>query len=371
MNVFFENVLNKENRGSLRWKQAKRKVPEMKRTKNVILWLVVVYIAVQAIIIFLNQKSKDRTILNIPNNRGIEELWTRGDQLIAMEMGRGYHIFNWNDLQSGYRTIPAAYDPSLLLDEDRILSVKDTRGLVFENSPGRTLWIPFSDRSAEASLDADPSCTTIILTRQFFQDSVVDYRFQRVDLQREVILDIAEVRGGSDFNLRKILVPDSEDRIVLAGTKDKQAYLAVIDLTRNQVSWENGYPEEGEFYTVCFLKDKNAIYAGSRNGAVYEIDGVSGQILRQIALVPERRDQTKLRTIQRVILSPDQKILAASCDPEYYLIDLQSWQILQEEHVSHKIISGVAFSLDGRFLATSDIRASGIIEIFDLSKYNP
>lgn len=340
----------------------------MKLAKNIFFWLVIVFVAVQAVIIFLNQKGKDTLALDIPNNRGIEELWTRGNQLIALEMARGYHIFDWNHLQSGYRTIAANYYPSLLLEEDRVLSVKEKRGLIFENSPGRSLWIPLTGNSEEVSLDADPSCSTIILTRQFIRESGIEYRFSKVDLEREVILDIAEVQGGPDFALQKTLVPDSQDRIILAGTKEKQAWLGVIDLVRDQVLWEQGYPAEGEFFTVCFLKEKNVLYAGSRDGVVYEIDAFSGQAIRQISLVPERQDKTKLRTIQRVILSPDRTILAASCDPMYYLVELKTWQVLQKVHVSHKIISGIAFSLDGRFLATSDIRASGIIEIFDLSK---
>ncbi len=340
----------------------------MKRTKNIIFWLVVVFIAIQAIIIFLNQGSKDRIILDIPSNRGIEELWTRGNQLIASEMGRGYHIFEWNRLQSGFRTVPAYYEPSLLLEEDRVLSVKEKKGLVFENSPGRSLWIPLADNAAEVSLDADPSCSIIILTRQFIRDSAVQYRVERVDLKQEIIHPIAEIEGGTDFLLRKILIAESQDQIILAGTKDKQAWLGIVDLAQNRISWEQTYPEEGEFFTACFLKDKNVIYAGSRNGAVYEMDASSGKMNRQIQLVPERQDKTKLRTIQRVVLSPDQTLLAASCDPVYFLVDLQTWRILKKENVSHKIISGVAFSPDGRYLATSDIRASGILEIFDLLK---
>jgi hypothetical protein len=341
----------------------------MKLFKNIYFWLVIVFIVVQAIIIFLNQPGKDRITLDIPNNRGIEELWTRGNQLIAAEMGVGYHIFDWDHLQSGHRAIPAAYDPSILLEEDRILSVKEKKGLVFENSPGRSLWIPFSDLAAENSLDADLSCSTIILTRQFIRDSAVQYRVERVDLKQEIIHQITEIEGRGDFILRKVLVPESGDPIILAGARDKQAWLGVIDPAANRVSWEKKYPEEGEFFTTCFLKDKNVIYAGSRNGAVYEIDAFSGQVTRQIQLVPERQDKTKLRTIQRVILSPDQTKLAASCDPVYFLVDLQTWKILQKVPVSHKIISGVAFSPDGRYLATSDIRASGIIEIFDLSEH--
>jgi WD40 repeat protein len=340
----------------------------MKRTKNIIFWFVIAFIAVQAVIIFVNLPGKDRIALDIPNNRGIEELWTRGGRLIASELGGGYHIFDWNQLDSDCRTLKAAYDPSILLEEERILSVKDKKGLVFENSPGRSLWIPFAGIPAEVSLDGDPSCTTIILTRQFIRESGIEYRFARVDLKQEILHEICEVQGSPDFIIRKILIPDSQDRIILAGSKDKQACLSVIDLARNQVSWEKNYPEEGEFFTACFLKARNVIYAGSRNGTVYEMDASSGQVARQILLVPERQDKTKLRTIQRVILSPDQTTLAASCDPVYFLVDLQTWQVLQKVPVSHKIISGVAFSPDGRFLATSDIRASGIIEIFDLLK---
>lgn len=340
----------------------------MKLAKNIFFWLVIVFIAVQGVIIFLNQKKKDQVVLSIPNNRGIEELWTQGDRLIALEMARGYHIFNWNQLESEYHSIAVNYYPCLLLEEDRVLSVKEKRGLIFENSPGRSLWIPLAGPSAEVSLDADPSCSTIILTRQFIRDSGVEYQFSKVDLDQEVVLNITEVKGSPDFTLRKILVPESQDRIILAGTREKQAYLGMIDLSRDQVLWEQGYPEEGEFFTACFLKERNVIYAGSRDGVVFEIEASSGQTVRRIALVPERQDKTKLRTIQRVILSPDRTILAASCDPMYYLVELETWQVLKKVHVSHKIISGVAFSPEGRFLATSDIRASGIIEIFDLSK---
>lgn len=336
--------------------------------KNKLFQLLLVILVLQGVILYLNRPKEGRIVLRLPNNQGIEELWTRGEHLIASEMGRGYHIFEWGNLRAAGRTLPTLYSPSLLLPDERIVSVKEKRGLVLENSPGRTLWIPMDERADEVLLEADTSCGLIVAVCRFDKDAAVEYRFSRVDLEQELLLEVCTLRGERDFLLRKVLAADGQALIFLAGTKGGRAYLGAIDLSEKALRWEKVYPEETEFYTICFLADRGLLFAGSRDGTVSQIDAADGQMLKTIPLVPPRLEKTKLRTIQRVVLSPDRKVLAASCDPSFYLVDIDLRQLVRKQQVSHKIISGVAFSPDGRYLATSDIRASGVIEIFDLTK---
>lgn len=336
--------------------------------KNKILHVLAVIVLVQVVILYLNYRRQDRIVLKIPNNQGIEEVWTQDGHLVASEMGRGFHLFDWSNLQADRRDLPAAFYPSILLPDERILSVKEKRGLVLENSPGRSLWLALSGQPAEVLLVSDSACSTIILACQYLDDQSSEYRFQKVDLQQEILLNLAELQGGRDFLIRRLCVSDAQDKLVLAGTKDKKAYLAMIEIPTGRVGWEKIYPEEMEFYSVCFLDNPPLIFAGSRDGAVSQIDAADGRLIKSLPLVPLQAGQTKLRTIQRVVLSPDRKTLAASCDPSFYLIDVQTWQLRKRTGVSHKIISGMAFSPDGRYIATSDIRGSGIIEIFDLSQ---
>lgn len=336
--------------------------------KNRVFQIIVLAAIVQLLIVFFNQRRDGRIVLEIPDNHGIEELWTRDGYLIASEMGRGFHLFDWSNLQAARRELSASFYPSILLPDERILSVKDKRGLVLENSPGRTLWLPLQGQPAEILLVSDSACSLIISACQYLYDHSSEYRFQKVDLQQEILLNLTELQGGRDFLIRRLCLSDALDKLILAGTQDKKAYLALIEIPAGRVVWEKIYPEEIEFYSICFLDNPPLIFAGSRDGSVSRIDAADGRLLQTLPLVPLHPGQTKLRTIQRVVLSPDRKTLAASCDPSFYLIDVQTWQLRRKVDVSHKIISGVAFSPDGRFIATSDIRGSGIIEIFDLSQ---
>lgn len=336
--------------------------------KNRIFQIIVLVTIIQTGLLCLRQSRQDRIVLKIPNNKGIEDLWTRGNQLIAAEMGCGFRLFDWDNLQAPRRELAAAYSPALLLPDERVLSVKDKRGLVLENSPGRTLWIPLQDRPAETLLVSDSACSTFVLACQYLDDQTSTYRLQKVDINQEILLSIAELRGGRDFLLRRLSIAETQDKLIAAGTKDQKAYLSLIDISSGRVVWEKIYPEEMEFYSVCFLENPPLIFVGSRDGSVSRIDAADGRLLKTLNLVPPQPGQTKLRTIQRVVLSPDCKILAVSCDPSFFLVDVQTWTLLRKQGVSHKIISGVAFSPDGRYLATSDIRASGIIEIFDLQR---
>ncbi len=93
--------------------------------KNKIFHVLAVIVLVQVLILYLNYHRQDQIILKIPDNQGIEELWTRDSHLVASEMGRGFHLFDWSNLQTARRDLPAAFYPSILLPDERILSVKD------------------------------------------------------------------------------------------------------------------------------------------------------------------------------------------------------------------------------------------------------
>lgn len=340
----------------------------MKLFKSFSFKVAFVFIILLVFVIVARLKERNKLTLMIPKNRGIEELWTRDDQLCAAEVGGGFYIFDWNHLQAGYRTLESDNEPALVLDDNRILSVKDRKGLILEITMKKPVWIPIPANYTEVFLDADSSCRTIILTQENNRGTEVEYRFYRVDLKQEIVLETATLRNGPDFVLRKIMIPDSQDRIAAAGSKENQAYLTVIDLRQGRNLWEKTYPEEGEIFTLCSRNDKDIVYAGCQNGSVIEIDTSSGQVLRRIVLVAEPRKSTQIRTIQRVVLNPNQTVLVASCDPVIYFVDLKTFEVLKKINAPHKIISGMTFSPDGKYLATADLRASGSIRIHSLSE---
>jgi WD40 repeat protein len=63
--------------------------------------------------------------------------------------------------------------------------------------------------------------------------------------------------------------------------------------------------------------------------------------------------------------SPDGRLLGCTIAPVAYAVDAESGQVVRR-FGGHKVVSKVVFSPDSRRLATSDLRADGVIILYTL-----
>jgi WD40 repeat protein len=111
-----------------------------------------------------------------------------------------------------------------------------------------------------------------------------------------------------------------------------------------------------DFQTVAFAPDGKTVAAGTKAGAVYVWDALSGRILHTLT---DHAGQ-----VLSVAISPDGKRLAAAGDGNSVVVwNATSGQFLRTLASGSTLVEAIAFSPDGRFLAVGG--NDSIVELFD------
>jgi WD40 repeat protein len=161
-----------------------------------------------------------------------------------------------------------------------------------------------------------------------------------------------------------VAVSDDGKYVLLTGQKAKTGWMVLVDIINNVVIWDKQAADFERFGVAVFSPDGKFIYARTSDSTLYKIDTGSGGIIDRWPSGKTNRSVLGDTSVQDVGISPDGRIVASIVSSDLYMWDSRTGKQIFCRTPQHKIESGLAFSPDGRFVATSDLRQGGTIKIW-------
>jgi WD40 repeat protein len=345
-----------------------------KKYGSPILVFTVAFVAILVITIIINRKSKIFTEISLPLNNGIINLSTCGNLLAAVSNDNRLYILDWAELSKRPREYAIESEQSALITPDTVVSVRRITPdcIVVSGLDGNEkrikISLPFGYESGLMGVNRHRDRIFVLLVHGGSQSSVgMKYKLFEVLINSEKVRPVIEL----DFEQSKpvaMSVSDDARHIVVAGEKNNQGWMFVVDTKEDRLVWRKEMPDMKKIYHAVFSCDGKVIYARGTDSTLLLFDTDSGDVIDRLLPVKENKSTYGVQAIQTVAASSDGKLVAATILGNIFVWDTQTKKILFDMGAGHKVISSITFSGDSRFLATSDMRQGGKINILRMPR---
>jgi WD40 repeat protein len=166
-----------------------------------------------------------------------------------------------------------------------------------------------------------------------------------------------------------VAVSDDRGLVVLAGEKDGQGWVVLVDVGQKRVAWVEKLPDLQKVRSAVFSPDGSVIYIRGTDSTVQKISTDTGQVLKRLLPRSKNGSTAGDQHVQTVATSSDGHFMAASVSNTVYVWDCATERVIFSKLPGHKLIGGFAFSRDARYLATCDTRQGGTIKIWRIPKH--
>jgi WD40 repeat protein len=313
--------------------------------------------------------------VRFPLNSGVAGLSSWKNFLVAVCLDNKIYVWDWDNLSEEPRTGLAQSHKAFLMDSDRVVSLRqrNPKALVVSDLAGERKYreVPIGSDSSKAYLGVNGDQTAVVLLEVVDADEVgkASYKISIVDLDAGKLEPTVRIVGeAAESRVRDLAISDDGALVVLFGEKDDGGWLLLVNLKQRRAVWEKQLPELELFFDAAFSSDSKVIYARGSDSTLHKIETASGEILDRLLPGGENRSTLKTQHIQTVAVSTDGKFVAASVSGTAYVWDCETGKKVFSQAPGHKLTSGLAFSPDSRFLATSDLRQGGTIKIWRMPK---
>ncbi|HML73230.1 MAG TPA: WD40 repeat domain-containing protein [Anaerohalosphaeraceae bacterium] len=339
-------------------------------------WLFAVLLVVVSMIpIISNRLSPAKASLVVRDNTGSSNLLSQGPNLVAVFSNGTVAAWGWANPDQPLWQCSAGTDRLVLLNETTLAGVTKTGRKQFitvdAKQDTKTSEIPVGWEDQSLWPIQSPNGEKLALARvNPDKDGRTLYEFMTLDPAQKapglpVSLDVPTMeKRFVDYAL------SNDHKLLAVGNSAKQGFLVLIDLTQGKVILEKQVPDTQEFTSVAFTPDGAAAYLTNRNGSVYQINPADGEIQSVYKVLKEgqRNPVTNETSSQNITISADGRYVAAVVINWVYVWEIQTGNVVFKYRPDHKLTGAIALSQDGSLLATSDIRASGTIQIWQVKK---
>jgi WD40 repeat protein len=346
------------------------------RNSSLAVFLITAFAAIVALTLIINHRSRVANEISFPLNNGIATLSTFDNLLTAVSNDNKIYVWEWADVSKKPREGAVASGQTSLVTSDTVISVKGTNpdcvivsGLDANNSR-REISLPLGSDTAYLSVNRDRSKIVLLLARSD-NDSSGREKYDLLDVsigagkaQPIVTIDSEQSKLGH------LSVSDDGNRIVAVGEKNGHGWMFVVDAKEKRLEWQKEFPDFKKIFKAAFSINGEVIYARGTDSTLLVIKTSSGDITDRLLPTKENKSTYKIQPVQTVAVSGDGNLVAATIFGSIYLWDTKTNKILYQTQTGHKVLSSINFSVDSRFLATSDMRQGGKIIIFKTPQTN-
>ncbi len=321
--------------------------------------IVAVIIIIVLILIMVYSSSKNPFVRQLRGpTEGTDSVVTADGRLSIVSKSNHIYTWQWNDLSIWPVVARPASQAVSLIADDRIIYVAsgEIGKLIIAN-------LKTDKELASLSLPYDAECRKI-KTSQNGKFGVLSTLFKEGVQKGWLKLAVfdSELKGLS-FAFQKntaenFLVYDfdiTDDGGFLAGAGEKgRAWIFVTDVNNGNILWEKIFDEYDRFTSVEFSPDCRTLFVAERVRHILAFDTATGQLLNKFVMDEYQTPVHLKQNVSCIAISPDGKVLAADTEPAgvVWFWDITSGKEIGRLSVgSSRVVSGIAFSPDSKYLA--------------------
>ncbi len=340
--------------------------------KSVIIFFVAAIAVIALVMIASRRNLLMADELRFPLNNGVAELSSNNNSITAVCQDGKLYVWEWSKLAQKPQVLTLDSDQAFLTNSGLAVSLKRFRpnAIVITDIHNQQQQkdIPLKPDINRALMGAsrDKNYVVASLSRLVGNNgSTENYQLVTVDPNLGRVETTAEINPSSATQLFKLAVSDDGSLALMTGEQDKKGWIVLVDVKNRKLVWEKQVTDVEKFHSGAFSPDGSLIYARGSDCNVWKIETLSGKITGYLKPSPEdRKNSAKNGAIQEIVVSPNGRIVGSIVLRALYMWDTQTGKIILSFGPGHKIESGLVFSPDGRFAATSAMRQGGTIRIW-------
>jgi WD40 repeat protein len=346
------------------------KVSPKTKKGSPVLFILMAFAALVAVMLIVNRKSGLAYEVRFPLNNGVAYLSMLTNHLVAVCHDGKVYVWDWDNLSAKPRSVDAQSDQAVLLESNRVVSVRQSNaskviiadldnGKVFEEIP-----LAAEGKQVRLVVSRDGSTVAVMLAKTGSSQEVA-----LVDCEAGLVRPIVELAEAAGDRIMGMAVSDDGGLVVLAGEKNRQGYIVSVNVKQKLVAWAEQPPDLQKVRNAVFSTDGKIIYIRGTDSTVQVIDAETGKVVKRLLPVNENKSTAGDQNVQTLATSADGRFMAASISGAVYVWDCKTQKLVFSKGPGHKLVSGLAFSPDSKYLATSDTRQGGTIKIWRVPKH--
>lgn len=339
--------------------------------KSVVIFFVAAIAVITLVMILSRRNLPMADELHFPLNNGVAELSSNNDSIAAVCQDGKFYVWEWSKLAQKPQVLTLDSDQAFLTNAGLVVSLKrfQPNAIVITDIHNQQHKdIPLKPDIIHTLMGASRDKNYIVATLSRLvgnNGSTENYQLVTVDPNLGRVETVAEINPFSATQLFKVAVSDDGSLALMTGEQDKKGWIVLVDIKNRKVVWEKQVADVEKFHSGAFSPDGSLIYARGSDCNVWKIETLSGKITGYLKPLPEdRKNSAKDGAIQETVVSHNGHIVGSIVLRALYMWDTQTGKIILSFGPGHKIESGLVFSPDGRFAATSAMRQGGTIRIW-------
>jgi hypothetical protein len=337
-------------------------------------FLIAVFVAVAILMFIASMHSGNAQKISIPLNNGIVSLLTHNNILAAISNDNKIYTLNWADLSKKYREYAVESSEVAFAAPDTIVSVRRTNPdcvvIAGFDANSESKKIPLLLPANTAHLGTNQGGNKIILLLERGGkngDERTTYDLLEVLSDREQAQLITAITSEKS-RLEHFSVSDDGRYVIVTGEKNEHGWMFLANINEKKIVWQKELPDFKKLYKGIFSKDGELIYLRGSDSTLTLVKTSSGEIIDHW---PTKENAYTYRTqqTQTVVISKDGGLVAAVVGGSIFTWDTKTHKKYDITGASHKVLSSIVFSPDGKFIATSDMRQSGDIKIVRMPQH--